>query len=376
MIKELRVYGFKTLVDCTVHFEPLTIMIGKNGAGKTAILDSLQVLGNFARGGAKRAFGPPPWSLGWLRSRGVGDVASVRFRLSVEPTSEESYQYSLSLDERGTETKVREERLMRRSDRKTLASFSSSSPPPLGTILRPVAGSRYEGEVQQVSDLLKSVVSYELNPKAIEQGVDQEHTYISRDGFGIAGYLAHLKDEDPERFDQLETSLKRIREETQAIEVWTSGAKLYWGLLDPGQSRPFEAVHLSWGDRQLVGLLCVLYSAKPGAVVAIEEVDRGFHPSRFYAILDLLTEAAYNGIDGQSRVQIISTTHSPSFINKLEDRHGEIRSVIRYPDSGTQVLPLKELLVKKLGPDDVSAPLGEIWEMGLLEDLTMPAPVA
>ena len=51
MLERLKVHGFRTLVDTEIEFDPLTIMIGRNGAGKTTILDSLQLLGNFARGG-------------------------------------------------------------------------------------------------------------------------------------------------------------------------------------------------------------------------------------------------------------------------------------------------------------------------------------
>lgn len=51
MLERLEVHGFRTLVNTGIRFEPLTIMIGNNGVGKTTILDSLQLLGNFARGG-------------------------------------------------------------------------------------------------------------------------------------------------------------------------------------------------------------------------------------------------------------------------------------------------------------------------------------
>ena len=58
MLELLKVHGFRTLVNTEIRFDPLTIMIGKNGVGKTTILDSLQLLGNFSRGGIDRAFGP------------------------------------------------------------------------------------------------------------------------------------------------------------------------------------------------------------------------------------------------------------------------------------------------------------------------------
>lgn len=81
MLERLKVHGFRTLVDTEVLLDPLTIMIGKNGVGKTTILDSLQLVGNFARGGVGRAFGPPPWSLRWQKTKGIGWISAVRLRL-------------------------------------------------------------------------------------------------------------------------------------------------------------------------------------------------------------------------------------------------------------------------------------------------------
>ena len=371
MIRELTVHGFKTLVDTTIRFEPLTILVGKNGAGKTAILDSFQVIGNFARGGVDRAFGPPPWSLGWLRTRGIGAVSGVRFQLLVELANGEEYAYSLSLDERGHKTKVLEERLVRRKDGRAIASLPRR-PTSGGTILKPEEGNPYEGEIREIAEVLGSIISYELNPENIEQGVDPEHTYIGRDGYGVAGFLARLQDKSPDDFERLLARLKKIRPETQSIDIWSSGAKVYWGLRDPGQDKAFPAVHLSWGDRQLVGLLCLLYSERqPGSAIAIEEIDRGYRHSRYFEVLELLSEAAYDGLDGKPPIQVIVTTHSPSFINKLQSRIGEIRSVIRFPEGGTLVRPLNELLQEKLGTAELTAPIGEVWETGLLEELTM-----
>lgn len=368
MLEKLHVHGFRTLLETEVHFDPLTIMIGKNGSGKTSILDTLRILGDFARAGVDRAFGPPPWSLGWQRSKGFGNIHEMRFKVEVRAANGQRYQYTLSLDEHDGEPRVQEERLLRLSNHRTIASFSWPHPPAAGTVLSAHPTDSNAKEIEQVARIFKSVISYELNPAQIEQGTDSEHTYIDREGFGVAGFLANLKDETPQEFAKLETRLKKFRPETQSLDVWSSG-KLFWGLRDQGQERAFPACHLSWGDRQLVGLLCVLFSTKPESTIAIEEIDRGFHHSRYVGVIDLLSEAAYNGLDGRPKTQIVITTHSSSFISKLSDRLGEIRLVTRVPPGGTIVRPLQEVANEKLGTTQLSAPLGEVWEMGLLEEV-------
>jgi predicted ATPase len=374
MLESLHVHGFRTLFETEVHFDPLTIMIGKNGSGKTSILDALQLIGNFARGGVDRAFGPPPWSLAWQRSKGIGHIHAMRFEAVVRVETGAKYKYSLSLDERNNEAAVTEERLLRLSDHYSIASFSRGNAPPAGTILVPGPNDPNAQALEQVARIFKSVVSYELNPSEIEKGTDAQHDYIGREGFGVPGFLANLKDRQPEEFQKLATQLKRFRPETKSLEIWSTG-KLYWGFLDQGHERPFPACHLSWGDRQLVGLLCVLYDAKPESTIAVEEIDRGFHHSRYVGVIDLLSEAAYKGLDGHPRIQIVVTTHSSSFINKMGDRLGEIRMVTRVSPGGTIVRPLEDVANEKLGTTQLSAPLGEVWEMGLLEDVVQQAMV-
>src|SRR6266568_4428235 len=44
MIKTIRVTGFKSLQDVTVHLEPITVFIGRSGSGKTNFVQALRWL--------------------------------------------------------------------------------------------------------------------------------------------------------------------------------------------------------------------------------------------------------------------------------------------------------------------------------------------
>ena len=52
MLKRLEVKHFKSLDDFSIDFEPLTVLIGQNGSGKTTVLQALDLLGAFLRGDA------------------------------------------------------------------------------------------------------------------------------------------------------------------------------------------------------------------------------------------------------------------------------------------------------------------------------------
>lgn len=368
MIKRLKVHGFLTLMDTEISFSAITILLGKNGSGKSSILEALSVLGNFARGGINRAFGPPPFALSWQKSKGMGDVSSTRFEVEIQPPHDPCvYRYSLDLRDHKDEEEVREERITRTSDNTQVATRDVRNPPPEGTILKSPRDQNNDKELTAIAQVLRSVRIYDLDPNRIEQPCDPAMHHIERDGRGVASFLSYLMDEKPETFNELFNVLKEIRPTTQTLKVWGRAGRVYWGIEDTdsaGWAHP--APLLSWGDRLLVGLLCVLFSVENDSVIAIEEIDRGFHPSRYYSIIDLLASAAYKGINGKT-AQIIATTHSPALVNSLRDHINEIRMVIRAEKGGTYVYNMKERLESALGSSDVEEPIGDIWMMGLLD---------
>ena len=50
VVTELRLTAFKSFRDAVLRFQPITILIGQNGAGKSNILDGLEVLSRLALG--------------------------------------------------------------------------------------------------------------------------------------------------------------------------------------------------------------------------------------------------------------------------------------------------------------------------------------
>lgn len=49
-IAELRLDSFKSYEDVVIAFAPLTILIGRNGSGKSNALDALEIISRLARG--------------------------------------------------------------------------------------------------------------------------------------------------------------------------------------------------------------------------------------------------------------------------------------------------------------------------------------
>jgi predicted ATPase len=48
-LEQIQVEGYRSLVDVTLPLHPLTVMIGPNGSGKTALLETLALLQSAAQ---------------------------------------------------------------------------------------------------------------------------------------------------------------------------------------------------------------------------------------------------------------------------------------------------------------------------------------
>jgi hypothetical protein len=64
-IERIRIQGFRSLADVTLELNGLSVLIGDNGSGKSAVIEALETLRYFAEPGASvpKFFEDHPWSL-------------------------------------------------------------------------------------------------------------------------------------------------------------------------------------------------------------------------------------------------------------------------------------------------------------------------
>ncbi|MGO8671916.1 MAG: AAA family ATPase [Capsulimonadaceae bacterium] len=114
-----------------------------------------------------------------------------------------------------------------------------------------------------------------------------------------------------------------------------------------------SAPRLSDGTVRFLCLLAVLCDPNPPPLVCIEEPELGMHPDIISTIAKLLIEAS-------QRMQLIVTTHSEMLVNDLRDVKESILVCDRYSE-GTEI--------KRLDPDELKSwlseySLGETWMRG------------
>jgi predicted ATPase len=178
--------------------------------------------------------------------------------------------------------------------------------------------------------------------------------------------LDRIRDQSPERFDQLNDELARWLPEFDRILFETPGQGTRAIRLRTrvgGHGIPAGA--LSQGTLLALAILAVAYAIDPPSVACFEEPEHGIHPRLFDRVQEALYRLAYPEGFGASHppVQVIATTHSPYFLNLFKDHPEEV--VIA---NKTALDAQFERLSDRPDIDEIlqGASLGSVWYTGIL----------
>ena len=188
---------------------------------------------------------------------------------------------------------------------------------------------------------------------------------LRMDGANLAAVLANMRQRAPDAFSALTEELLRITGEFRSLELVEHADGGVEFSLRLAENELVPADELSQGTLYLLGLLALAFDPDPPHVLCIEEIDRGIHPRTLREIRDALYRLSYpKSYESDRRpVQIITTSHSPYFIDLFRDHPEEV--VISHKHGRAAVFSrlsdrpdLPELLRE--------GSLGDMWFSGIL----------
>src|SRR5437764_10639464 len=107
--RDLRIHGFRRLLDVRIPLRPLSVMIGANGIGKSSVLEIMAVIASSARSQLNASI----TYLGGLNSiLSYERAEDLHVAISMEIPKHESLDYSLRLRPRGGAYVIAEETLI------------------------------------------------------------------------------------------------------------------------------------------------------------------------------------------------------------------------------------------------------------------------
>lgn len=317
MIKKLHLKNFKSHRDTHLDLKPLTIISGVNNIGKSSVLQSLLLLRQtFKKGILNKGLdlNKP------LVSIGVGNDALYKpanepflsFELNSENT-EYSFVYRVDEDDLDASFLPLYEELLLPIENYPNEQASSLSHSLFGADFQYLSASRWAG----VSDF--PIASYEVNT---ERQISLENGQGELLGNFLYAYRAeptfnYIKSEDNpiSLIDQVVYWEQQISTGI-TIDVQQkpdkTGFRIIYGSKGAEGKKSVEnlrAENVGFGVSYSLPVVTALLSARPGALIMVENPEAHLHPDGQAKLAELMCKVAQRGI------QVVVETHSDHIIN-------------------------------------------------------------
>ena len=367
--------------------QPVTLVIGRNGAGKSNLLEGIALLGELASG--RPLFEVNNGTSGAVRG-GLSGCPSLGERYFILGCTQGDLQYRLVVR---PEVKQVEAESLQISDRilfqaedgnfrnrtiEVRCNPDPAKPMPEDTQKQPLSSERsvlsvyphnflpstpslsQDLTMQKVGALkqrLKDICFLSPQPSAMRKyqrvGLSLGPRTIAWDAANLSALLYDLH--TGSAADQ--ETLRAICREVQALpeepfgdigflQTPTDEVMLgFWpnqtaATADPDEVPPLHAGLLSDGTLCYLALITALATLPTGTLLLIEDFDAGLHPSRMARLLTILSERCK-----ERKISAVVTTHSPAVLNGLSSEH--LKGVVvcyRAPGAQSgQLCPLLEV---------------------------------
>lgn len=381
-ITELRLIAFKSYREVVLPISPLTILIGRNGGGKSNALDALQVLSRLAKGGeirdaldgARRDAGPVRGGI-----EGCAPIGSDSFELGVTIRRDDA---DVRLDVRvqvRPQVQITYERLTAVIDGRRRTLLETTDPDPkradieariwsnkrgrnphvmfrathLLTAqlpLRLAGKGAAERHVLEATDAILGVMGgvFHLDPvpQLMRQYVPEQDVVLRRNAENLSATVARLHRDGGTRFSELVAAIKDLPEyELRSLDIGRGEfgeVMLAIDEVDSGRTVTVPARQMSDGMLRMMAIITALLAGGSGVAIegpmtvsptltlVLEELENGLHPTQAANVLTLVKSAR-----AEQGFQVVLTTHSPALLNALSgDDHLGVLVVDRERSTG------------------------------------------
>ena len=418
-----RLNDFKNFAEAELDlFKPLTVLLGRNGSGKTNLIEGIELLATLARGtplneitdldrggtfeirGGLRScirFGENTLGMMFYQA-GIpfdGRKRRVRYIITIAARGRNDVQLMAERLEIGDRTffdaensggalmEVRYDNFSRgrnpscqvSASRSVLSRYeevlrnSQASSPRLRAATRVVRGVRGYLRSSYIFDpqpkAMREYSRVEFNPQLLRGGAN-----LSAVLFALSEGLGKGEEEQRATLQRITNIIRQIPEEpfTEIGFVETSLGDVMAGFVpgegkDKGSETLVDARLLSDGTLRMLAIVTALETVPESSRIVIEEFDNGLHPSRAKLLVRTLSEAA-----SRRKLNVLVTTHNPAFMDALdESQMGSVH--ICHGDEaggGTQVTRLVDLDIADTLA--VRGGLGDFVTRGALEEHLAP----
>ncbi len=189
-------------------------------------------------------------------------------------------------------------------------------------------GDYYQEYRNEVLNKWGKVYVYDIYPRIMRQYSPIGLNQLSRNGANISSVLYYLKQYKPDVLDYILKNIRQLPEEAfesfEFIET-SDDSEILFALKYPNTEKPISAKLLSDGTLRALAILTALETVPEGSRIIIEEIDNGIHPSKANMLINAIWERSK-----ERKLNTLITTHNPATLDSLNNEQLECVVVCHY----------------------------------------------
>ncbi|PPI56022.1 AAA family ATPase [Rathayibacter toxicus] len=362
---ELRLPAFKSIRDARLPVQPLTLIVGRNGSGKSNLLDAFAVLSALATGSDLREAldGGRDGPIIRGGSEGCAPLGSQTFELGCSaatetetlhldliiqtaPTLQISSEHLWALRSSGPRKNEKIDYLKSetpsRDSADIIARWENGKPgmnPPVTlrahqlltsqVPTRVPALSQAGRKVHEVAALMLSAITgvfiLDPVPHQMREYVPEKDNVLRRKADNLSAAIRRLLNQDAARQALLEMTSSLSESQVSNLSTVSSDLGDVMITLDEligGHHQQVPARLMSDGTLRFLAIAVAMLDAPPasdasdkGRILVIEELENGLHPSQAALLLSRLKRFSQ-----ERKIRTVATTHSPAILDTLEGK--------------------------------------------------------
>jgi len=316
MLKKLYVDNFRCLVNFEIEFKNLTLLMGGNGSGKSAVFEVLRRLREVVVGATDvRVAFPSSTKTRWL------DNPRQVFELHLEMDDGRIFKHTLVLCHNSSESGVIIEKEALEIDSAVIDRFSyihrAGRPPSRQSRAQLISMFGEDQDALSLVDKFKGLLTISLNIPAISPDSEAEAHELDQDGANFVSWYRHISHEYQDKAFELTTTLREVLPGFRAFRLIQSGSEhrtLQVGFGEEGGETLFYRFdELSGGQKALI-ILYALVGATGGLgyTLFLDEPENFLQLSEIQPWLMALKDACDSKIS-----QAVLISHHPELIDYL-----------------------------------------------------------
>lgn len=312
MIEYIEIEGYKSIKQLKLELQPINILIGSNGVGKSNFISFFKLLNAIFNQRLQRFVQEEKTDNLLYFGRKTTEKLFGKFIFSTDGKTNNAYHVTLAQNKEGglfIECEASGYNV-KRGDNK-FGYYASSS---YDESLKAISGAYRDSYLRKyIADLQVFHFHDTSSTSLLRRGCDiNDNSYLKQDGRNLPAFLYFLKVKHPIVFSRIEKTIQSVAPYIAKLilepnRLNEKEIELRW--VDKGDPESnFSAYQLSDGTLRFIALATLLMQPEPPAVIIIDEPELGLHPFAIGKLAAMVKVAA-------TSAQIIIATQSPGLIS-------------------------------------------------------------